>query len=156
RAPTPTAAAEMAVPVREDLLAQVMDDGARLWQGLRRMITDRREHLGLLARALGDPARAIEPLMQRLDERTGRLRLYWRSYLERRLGRVMETGGKLRHPRDIVQLAAQRLEHCTHKMQSGWREVFLRKQTLFERVGVELGHLSPRAVLGRGYALVQN
>src|ERR1700679_2583193 len=69
RAPTPTAAAEMAVPVREDLLAQVLDHGARLWQALRRVVADRRERLGLVSRALGDPSRAIEPLLQRLDEK---------------------------------------------------------------------------------------
>src|SRR5471032_163703 len=43
RAPTPTAAAEMAVPVCADLLAQVMDDGRRLWDSLRRIVEERRE-----------------------------------------------------------------------------------------------------------------
>src|SRR3984885_11302679 len=75
RAPTPTAAAEMAVPVRADLLAQVADDDLRLWDFLRRMLEERRERLMLLNRALGDPARAIEPLVQKLDEKTERLML---------------------------------------------------------------------------------
>ena len=38
RAPPPTGAAEMAVPVRENLMAQIYDDGLRLSQSLKRMI----------------------------------------------------------------------------------------------------------------------
>jgi len=156
RAPTPTAAAEMAVPVRADLLAQIADDDLRLHQAMRRMVVERREKLAMLARALGDPARALEPLMQRLDERAARLPLAWRGYAERRIGRVKELGGKLRHPRDIIRLAAERLLGLDHKRQTGWRELFLRRQHRLETVGNALGHLSPRAVLGRGYALVQD
>src|ERR1700761_5544815 len=79
RAPTPTAAAEMAVPVRENLLAQVMDCGARLYQCLFRVLHDRRERVDLMSRALGAPVRAIEPLLQRLDEKSERLTLGWQS-----------------------------------------------------------------------------
>jgi exodeoxyribonuclease VII large subunit len=156
RAPTPTAAAEMAVPVREDLLAQVANIAGRAQQAMRRMVIERREHLALLVRALGDPTRAIEPLMQRLDEKSERLVLGWQAYYERRLGRVMEAAGKLRHPRDVVLLAAQRLQNVAHKIDTNWREIFLRKQNRLETLGTVLGHLSPKAVLGRGYALVQD
>ena len=156
RAPTPTAAAEMAVPVRADLLAQVADDDMRLNQSMRRMVVERREKLELLARALGDPARALEPLMQKLDERAERLPLAWRSYVERRTSRVSELSGKLRHPRDVIRLAAERLLNLDHKMQASWRELFLRRQHRLETVASGLAHLSPRAVLGRGYALVQD
>ncbi len=156
RAPTPTAAAEMAVPVRDDLLAQVADRAMRAQQAMRRIVVERREHLGLLARALGDPSRAIEPLMQRLDEKAERLMLGWQGYFERRLGRVLEAAGKLRHPRDVVNLARQSYEHLAHKMDASWREIFLRKQNRLETLGTVLGHLSPKAVLGRGYALVQD
>ncbi|MDE1902018.1 MAG: exodeoxyribonuclease VII large subunit [Alphaproteobacteria bacterium] len=156
RAPTPTAAAEMAVPVRADLLAQVMDDGARLFHAMRRAIAERGDRLRLVQRALGDPARAIEPLAQRLDERTERLALAWRGYHDRRAARVGEAGGRLRHPRDIVRLAAQRLAQADQKTSFLWREIYARKMNRLETLGAVLGHLSPRAVLGRGYALVQN
>ena len=156
RAPTPTAAAEMAVPVRENLLAQVAEDDLRLNQSMRRMIVDRREKLVMLARSLGDPARALEPLMQRLDDRAERLSLSWRSYIERRMGRVVEFSSKLRHPRDVIRLAAEKLLGLDHKMQGAWRELFLRRQHRLETIGGGLAHLSPRAVLGRGYALVQD
>ena len=156
RAPTPSAAAEMAVPVRDNLLAQVAEDDLRLNQSMRRMFTERRERLQLLARSLGDPQRALEPLMQRLDERAERLALSWRTYTERGMSRVIEYASKLRHPRDVIRLAGERLLGLDHKRQSAWRELFLRRQHRLENVGSGLALLSPLAVLGRGYALVQN
>lgn len=156
RAPTPTAAAEKAVPVRAHILAQVVEDGARLFQVMHRMLQERRERLHLTQRALGDPARAIEPLAQRLDEKTERLSLAWRSLHARNMARVGEAGGRLRHPRDILRLAAQRLLHAEQKIAYAWRETFTRKSNRLETLGTVLGHLSPRAVLGRGYALVQD
>jgi len=156
RAPTPTAAAEKAVPVRENLLAQVIDDGARLFQSVLRMVQDRRERLRLIQRALGDPLRAIEPLAQRLDTHSERLFIAWRGLFDRRMSRVNEAGGRLRHPRDIVHLAAQRLTNAEQKITYAWREIYTRKANRLENMGTVLGHLSPRAVLGRGYALVQD
>ncbi len=156
RAPTPTAAAEMAVPVRADIWAQVTDNGRRMDDYMRRMVQTHREHLALMGRALGDPQRAMEPLMQRLDDKSIRLTMGWQSYQARCAARVAEAAGKIRHPRDIVQLAQQKLMHYEHKMGSVLREMYLRKQHKLENLGAVLGHLSPKAVLGRGYALIQD
>jgi exodeoxyribonuclease VII large subunit len=107
-----------------------------------------------LARALGDPARAIQPLMQKLDERAERLGVAWQGYFRRLQGRIAEAGGRLRHPRDIVRLAAQRLQNQTHRLQALGRERLLQTEKRLERLATMLEALSPRAVLGRGYALV--
>lgn len=156
RAPTPTAAAEMAVPVRENLLAQVLDDGARLNAAMLRLTRERKENLAQTGRALGDPARVLEPLAQRLDERAERLTLAWQGGLTRMRGRLAEFAGKLRHPRDVLALAAQRLQHQTHRLQSGGRERLLQTEKRLERLTTMLEALSPRAVLGRGYGLIHD
>ncbi len=75
RAPTPTAAAEMAVPVRLDLVAELGGKTARLAQGLARLFTERRQYLTGLARGLPDPHDLIGSAAQRLDDRAERLRL---------------------------------------------------------------------------------
>ena len=75
RAPTPTAAAEMAVPVRLDLVADVGGKSARLSAGLARLFVERRLHLSGLARGLPDPQDLIGAAAQRLDDRAERLRL---------------------------------------------------------------------------------
>jgi len=75
RAPTPTAAAEMAVPVRLDLVADLAGKSARLAGGLSRFFSERRLHLGGLARGLPDPQDLLGAAAQRLDDRSERLRL---------------------------------------------------------------------------------
>jgi len=156
RAPTPTAAAEKAVPVREELLTQIVDMGARLFQAAVRFIQNGRERLRLTKRALGDPARALEPLAQRLDEKAERFFLVWRGFFDQRRSRLSEISGRLRHPRDILKLVAQRLVNADQKMLFAWRTLYTRKLNQLENKSAVLEHLSPRAVLGRGYALVQD
>jgi exodeoxyribonuclease VII large subunit len=75
RAPTPTAAAEMAVPVRLDLVADLAGKAARLAGGLSRLFSERRLHLSGLARGLPDPQDLLGAAAQRLDDRSERLRL---------------------------------------------------------------------------------
>src|SRR5712691_10925757 len=75
RAPTPTAAAEMAVPVRLDLVAELGIKSGRLAGGLARLFSERRLHLAGLARGLPDPQDLLGAAAQRLDDRSERLRL---------------------------------------------------------------------------------
>lgn len=154
RAPTPTAAAEKAVPVRDDLLSMIGEMGLRLEGGMRRALRDRKERVTLLGRALGDPARAIAPLMQRFDGLAERLTLSRVNFFQRLHSRVAEAGGRLRHPRDSVRLAAQRLDNVASRMKALGRERLMQTEKKLERLSVMLEALSPRAVLGRGYGLI--
>jgi exodeoxyribonuclease VII large subunit len=94
RAPTPTAAAEIAVPVRLDLVAELGGKSSRLSAGLARLFVERRLHLGGLARGLPDPQDLIGAAAQRLDDRAERLRL--------------AADGNLRAARHRLDLAARR------------------------------------------------
>ncbi|MEO1452919.1 MAG: exodeoxyribonuclease VII large subunit [Pseudomonadota bacterium] len=67
RAPTPTAAAEMAVPVRMDLLAWVDGQGARLSRSAANAIGQRRQRLADLSRALPRPEALLDSARQRFD-----------------------------------------------------------------------------------------
>ncbi len=154
RAPTPTAAAEKAVPVRAELMESLGAAGLRLHSAMRRMVVTRKESVALLSRALGDPMRALRPLMQRLDERADRLAVAWGGYHRRLQGRVAEAGGRLRHPRDVVRLAAQKLEALAQRMNALARERVMVAEKKLDRLSAMLEALSPRAVLGRGYGLV--
>jgi exodeoxyribonuclease VII large subunit len=67
RAPTPTAAAELAVPVRAELLAWVADQGARILRAGAQRAETRRQRLADLARGLGRPEMLTAPARQRFD-----------------------------------------------------------------------------------------
>lgn len=154
RAPTPTAAAEMAVPVRDDLLSQVATAATRLDGAMRRMTRNLGQRLELTGRALGDPARVLEPLVQRLDDRTERLEIACHTLLRRLTSRLEAADARLRHPREIVAAADHRLQSLADKMQARGREQLLKASARLDRTAVMLEALSPRGVLGRGYALV--
>lgn len=84
RAPTPTAAAEMVVPVRADLLADLRDRAARLAGSMARGQDRRRRDLANLARAMGSAERLLENPSQRLDRAILRLDNALRAARDRR------------------------------------------------------------------------
>ncbi|WP_380053232.1 exodeoxyribonuclease VII large subunit [Falsihalocynthiibacter sp. SS001] len=67
RAPTPTAAAEHAVPVRMELLAHNDAQGGRLLRAITQGVSQRRQRLSDLSRALPRPETLLENASQRLD-----------------------------------------------------------------------------------------
>ncbi|MEM1399548.1 MAG: exodeoxyribonuclease VII large subunit, partial [Pseudomonadota bacterium] len=114
RAPTPTAAAEMAVPVRADLIADVMDKERRLFSATTRALNEREVLVQGLGRGLGDPARLIDYSLQRLDDRVTR----WQRALEERLGRLGDRLEALRprHPSDRLQTQASALATASDRL----------------------------------------
>src|SRR4051812_25615153 len=75
RAPTPTAAAEMAVPVRIDLVAEMSAKAARLSGGLSRLVSERPPRPARVAARRPPPQDLLGAAAQRLDDRSERLRL---------------------------------------------------------------------------------
>lgn len=88
RAPTPTAAAEMVVPVRGDLMANLRELAARLAGGSRRAQERRRSDLKAAARALPGPEALLAGPRQRLDVTSLKLSGAVRSGVERRNGLI--------------------------------------------------------------------
>ncbi len=95
RAPTPSAAAEMAVPVRLDLMARVMDDTSRMSLSMNRMLEDRRSRLDGLARGLPRPMRIIDEISQRLDDWSERMENALKGLLRDRRSRFSQAAALL-------------------------------------------------------------
>lgn len=105
RAPTPTAAAEMAVPVRLALVALIQEDSQRLVAAAVRGIADRCQRLDSLAARMGTPDRIFETRIQRLDHIDHRLGAAFEKNLARSRTRVAELGGRILHPRQKIAQA---------------------------------------------------
>ncbi len=138
RAPTPTAAAEMAVPVRAELLAQVLDDARRLVGAMQRALDERRARVEGLARGLPDPVHLLEVATQRLDDWGERLG----NALVNRLARSRERLAALGDPavalRRLVRDRRRAFEAVAGRLRP---EGFLRE---IERDRREVGKLAAR------------
>ena len=73
RAPTPTGAAEMAVPVRTELISRLNQNAVRLTDGLFRTVQEKQTHLALLVKSLPNLIDLIHLFIQKLDDKTERL-----------------------------------------------------------------------------------
>ena len=111
RAPTPTAAAEMAVPVRLEMLSDLTTRAARLQAAGARLVERRELALSAAARGLGRPEALIEPVEQRLDRAGERLTAALTRALERAEARFGRAEAALRpgRLRQGLVLRAQRV-----------------------------------------------
>jgi len=109
RAPTPTAAAEMAIPARADLLADVAQKAARLAGALAHVTRERRLRLLHAERLLPDLPSLLGTARQRLDDRGDRLVIALPHLLERRRAALAAFGGRLPDLPAMVVAARERV-----------------------------------------------
>lgn len=111
RAPTPTAAAEMAVPVRAELAARLSEAGARMARAARGRIEQRGQRLIDLGRALGRPEALTAPARQRFDLWSDRLRPALGLVVVRKRGAFQTLEAKIapRLLRQVLNAEGQRL-----------------------------------------------
>src|SRR5437870_2034947 len=158
RAPTPSAAAEMAVPVRLDLVAELGGKTSRLAGGLARLFSERRLHLAGLARGLPDPQDLLGAAAQRLDDRSERLRLAVAGRFAAARQRLDLAAAGLR-PATLaadVTRARDRFTEIERRLAAGMARVFDVKRDGLDNFAGRLATHSERheSLLERGYAVV--
>lgn len=136
RAPTPTAAAEMAVPVRRDLLAWVGEQGARMTSAVGGRIDQRRQRLSDLSRALPEAERLFDAQRQRLDRAEADLPRALMAGVRLRRIELSEKGGlrpallaaRLARARDRLETRALALEPALARAVARQRDLFTRTE----------------------------
>ena len=118
RAPTPTAAAELAVPVRLDLLAHIGSMNARASLAQANTFARREQRLVDLARALPKPENLIYQAQQRFDVWDGRLPSALRSLVQRQELRLVTMASQIKPSalNRIVTLEKRRLQAFTDRL----------------------------------------
>jgi exodeoxyribonuclease VII large subunit len=149
RAPTPTAAAEMAVPVRLDLLANIREYANRLDGAARRHIEKQK---------LTHPRFLIETLSQRLDDRVERLNIAAQSHIARQQQRLQRVaaGLNLLPLKQNLQHGKQKLDSLCGRLEKSLSHVFDKRTQRLTATAQLLESYSYQGVLKRGYALVRD
>ena len=134
RAPTPTAAAEIAVPVRAELFAQLGELQHRAQHCLSRRIERSRERFDLTIGCWPNPQTIFAPMVQRLDEVGERLPRSLAARAGNARADLNLVSGRLR--RDLID---QRIARLSEKLSAAWKMA-------------ELAH--PERPLSKGYVRV--
>jgi len=176
RAPTPTAAAEMAVPARVELAAAIAQRGSRIAQSIAALLRESRLHLNRAERGLPDLPAMVNQLRQRLDDRGERLRVALPGFVQAKRQEVARLGAHLRHPREAIAAGRAQVQSLDQRMNAAWARTQARRQAApalarlspapvlglireraarVEGLAARLEAVSYNAVLARGFALVQ-
>lgn len=157
RAPTPTAAAEKAVPVRAELLAELASLEARQRRAMLRLATERRLRLQSAATTLPSPDDILAGLRQRLDAAAMRLPHGLKANLQHHAILLANQGGRLSIGRIRQRLgeARRRVQDTGLRHVRALQEDMARREARFTSGAKLLQSLSYRSVLARGFAVVR-
>ncbi|WP_019154458.1 exodeoxyribonuclease VII large subunit [Robertmurraya massiliosenegalensis] len=158
RAPTPTGAAELAVPHVDELMERILTRQARLVRVIKERVQLSREKLNRIERsyAFRYPRRAYEQKMEQVDKATERLvKGAEKHFLAQKevylhLNRRIE-----RHkPRELLKEAMDARGKLEKQMNRVMTAILADKQKDFRQMLMTLEALSPLKVMDRGYSLV--
>ena len=157
RAPTPTAAAEMAVPVRAELAVEVTSLARQAFAGWKRAQEHRRSEFRGAARALPKPADLLNIPRQRLDRAAAQLPRALRTnahVYERRLSAI---GGRL--TKNMLETRIANAREQVQRLGASARRAskfqMQQRDTRLKYMSQLLNALSYKGVLDRGFALVR-
>jgi exodeoxyribonuclease VII large subunit len=158
RAPTPSAAAELVICTRQELVDRIAAARAKLLQALRYglVMAQQRLHRQGIEPAIALLHRAIGRRMQRIDELDYRLRERMRAAIEESRRRVRALDSRLRYFDLRPRLAAdrRRLDAAESRAAQIVRLQLARRSSRLEAQRGKLSQLSPLLILDRGYAIV--
>jgi exodeoxyribonuclease VII large subunit len=160
RAPTPTAAAELAVPHIDEWMERVFTRQTRLIRAMKEKISLQKNKLGRLEKsyAFRYPHRLYEQKLEQLDKKTEQLvnssqRLF--SVKREQLERVEKRLGR-NHPNAKVREATESFEKSTRALTRAMMSILAKKEADFSNRLSTLEALSPLKIMERGYSLAYN
>jgi len=157
RAPTPSAAAELVLPLKRDLIAALEALRLRMMQQQQQRLKRFQEQIFTLTARLKDPKRRLNDVRMRVDDALERLHRALKAQTGLRRQALLQQETRLRHAgpqihiRDAQFILEKLRKNMIVRMVKGLESL---KNRLSTRMAV-LDSLSPLTVLNRGYALVR-
>ena len=154
RAPTPTAAAEMAVPVRTELQATVMDLIRRQFAAMARQIEEQRIRTESLGRGLPDLATLLTGHNQRLDSAIERLSDVGGRLIKNHKEHISFLSQQIKPPQQIVLQGQHRLTRESQSLSNGVQRLLKNHQDHLKASGDLLESVSFQRVVERGFTVI--
>ena len=160
RAPTPSGAAEIAVPDQTQWMARIETLGERLFRAVGQRLAEPANRLTALGHRLrqSHPGVQLRHSAQRLDELEARFRLALRQSFEERRSRLSESAARLRgaSPAARIRSLDERLGFLFRSLAGTARHTVHRRRERLMLARRTLESVSPIATLERGYAIVSS
>ncbi|HRE70432.1 MAG TPA: exodeoxyribonuclease VII large subunit [Accumulibacter sp.] len=154
RAPTPTAAAELAAPAQAALLARLAGSQAALRRQIEQLLAQRGQQVDWLARRLQHPAQYLAQHGERLRNLRRRLGAGLLQASAHSRAELTRLSRRLLLSRPDPARHAGRLAALAPQLRSAWHDVQHGRRANLDRLATGLTHLNPQAVLARGYSVV--
>ena len=155
RAPTPTAAAELASPDRAELREQVLQLGGALTRATHRALEDRMQKLDYLLRRLTHPGERIRERLRHLAHLASRLQGAYTHAAARRAWAVGTAAQGLRNARPDLAAREREVRQALRSLREAMRRSLELAQSRLARTEAHISALNPRLVLERGYSIAE-
>lgn len=154
RAATPTAAAELAVPARQQLLAKQQQIRQHLQRAIRRQLENKAQKIDLRAQQLRHPGERLQQIQQLLCFQQHRLTQLGKQALQKKTLQLQSTGERLLRQRPALALPGEMLNQRENALLTAIRQQLLHRRQLLAQHAAVLSSCNPHTVLARGYAIV--
>jgi exodeoxyribonuclease VII large subunit len=157
RAPTPSAAAELVVPLKGDLYRKINELKYLIILNLQHCIKNYHSQVGSLRGRLVDPKKKIIDHRLKLDEDAGRLMRAMINQIQLRRERLAWRFDKLSYnnPSFYVRKLKEKLDMTIVLMQQSMRSYVSELQAKLRELNAKLDSLNPTAILARGFSITR-
>jgi exodeoxyribonuclease VII large subunit len=120
RAPTPTGAAEKAVPVKLDIVSGLQQSELRLTNAINRVFKEYSMQVESLSRGIPNIANLTEEYVQKLDDRFERLENSFENYVVNKTSKVLQLGAMLKSPNQLLADSNLKLKNSVSLLENIW------------------------------------
>ncbi len=156
RAPTPTAAAEKAVPVRDELISRIDELNLRIKSSFNKKLNSNKDHINYLIKLLGKPDQIFENKTQKLDFIYKDFENLFKDIFVEKKNKITQYAKSLLPPKILISNLFSKQQLLETKFKNHLENILNTKETKLNSLGQLLEASSFNRVLERGFSLIMN